>query len=107
MRYLLLALVVLLGVLQYRLWIADGSALSTWAPGDASPRPEAGSAALLVAASSDGGRLWVLRPDGVLATSIDGSSWVDAGSVPEAASMAASADSAYVVTPKRIYVVPA
>jgi cell division protein FtsB len=25
MRYLLLALVVLLGVLQYRLWIADGS----------------------------------------------------------------------------------
>jgi uncharacterized protein (DUF305 family) len=89
-----------------RLWIADGSALSTWSPGDAAPSPEAGAAALLVAASPDGGRLWVLRPDGALVTSIDGSSWVDAGSVTEAASIAASADTAYVVTPERVYVVP-
>ncbi len=90
-----------------RLWLADGSTLSSWGPGDAAPRAEGGSAALLVAASSAGDRLWVLRPDGGLATTIDGSSWVDAGSVPEAASMAASADTAYVVTPERIYVVPA
>ena len=62
---------------------------------------------MLVAADAAGTRLWVLQPDGSVVTSADGVAWTEAGSVPEAASMAASADGAYVVTPERVYVVPA
>jgi uncharacterized protein (DUF305 family) len=89
-----------------QLWIAGSSGLSTWAPGDDAP-VAAGADGVLVAADAAGTRLWVLRPDGTLATSVDGVTWTDAGSVPEAASMAASADAAYIATPEKVYVVPA
>jgi uncharacterized protein (DUF305 family) len=89
------------------LWISDGSALAKWMPGAASLAPAGESAALLIAADAQGERLWVVQGDGTVVTSADGASWTEAGSVPEAASMAASADAAYVVTPERVYVVPA
>ena len=90
-----------------RLWMADGTALSTWAPGDTAPQSVPDAAGVVVAAASDGSRLWVLQPDGSLLASEDGSSWSSAGSLPEAAYLAASADAAYAVTAERIYVVPA
>lgn len=90
-----------------RLWMADGTALSTWAPGDTAPQSVPDAAGVVVAAASDGSRLWVLQPDGSLLASEDGSSWSSAGSLPEAAYLAASADAAYAVTAERVYVVPA
>ena len=90
-----------------RLWMADGTALSTWAPGDTAPQSVPDAAGVVVAAGSDGSRLWVLQPDGSLLASEDGSSWSSAGSLPEAAYLAASADAAYAVTAERVYVVPA
>ncbi|MGA0932586.1 MAG: DUF305 domain-containing protein [Candidatus Nanopelagicales bacterium] len=89
-----------------RLWIAGASGVSTWAPGDDAPLA-AGLAGLLVASDAAGTRLWVLRPDGTLATSVNGTTWMEAGAVPEAASMAASAQAVYVATPDKVYVVPA
>lgn len=88
-------------------WISDGSALSMWMPGDTGVTPAGDSAALLVAADAAGERLWVVESDGTVVTSVDGMSWTEAGSVPEASSLVASADAAYVVTPEQVYVVPA
>jgi hypothetical protein len=62
---------------------------------------------MFVAAASDASLLWVLRPDGSLLASADGVAWTRAGSVSEAAALAASPDTAYVVTPDRIQVIPA
>ena len=62
---------------------------------------------MFVAAASDASRLWVLHPDGSLLASVDGVEWDVAGSVTEAAALAASEDAAYVVTPDRIQVIPA
>ena len=90
-----------------RLWIADGSNLSTWMPGDDAPAPVAGAAGFLVAAATDGSLLWVLQPDGSLLATADGAAWTPAGSVSEAAALAASPSAAYVVTPDRIQVIPA
>ena len=90
-----------------QLWIADGSTLSTWVPGDAAPAAAADAAGVLVAAATDDDLLWVLQPDGTLLASADGISWTSAGSVSEAAALAASPDAAYVVTPDRIQVIPA
>ena len=90
-----------------RLWIADGSTLSTWMPGDDAPAPVAGAAGFLVAAATDGSLLWVLQPDGSLLASRDGTAWTPAGSVSEAAALAASPSAAYVVTPDRVQVIPA
>ncbi len=90
-----------------RLWIADGSALSSWAPGDAAPQTVPEAAGVLVAAASDASLLWVLRPDGSVLVSADGVAWAPAGAVSEAAALAASPDAAYVVTPDRIQVIPA
>jgi uncharacterized protein (DUF305 family) len=89
-----------------QIWIAGPSGLATWAPGDAAPATAQDAPGILVASDAAGKRLWVLRPDGTLATSLDGTTWTEAGSVPEAASMAASAEAAYVVTPEQVYVVP-
>ena len=90
-----------------QLWIADGSTLSTWMPGDAEPAAAVDAAGVLVAAATDGDLLWVLQPDGTLLASTDGISWTPTGSVSEAAALAASTDAAYVVTPDRIQVIPA
>lgn len=90
-----------------RLWIADGSSLSTWTPGDNAPTAAADAAGVLVAAAADGSLLWLLQPDGTLLTSADGMSWAPAGSVAEAAALAASPNAAFVVTPDRIQVIPA
>jgi uncharacterized protein (DUF305 family) len=90
-----------------RLWIADGSALSTWTPGDAAPQSVPDAGGVFVAATADGSRLWVLQPDGSLLTSPDGVAWAPTGSLPEAAYLAASADALYAVTAERMYVVPA
>jgi photosystem II stability/assembly factor-like uncharacterized protein len=90
-----------------RLWIADGSSLATWGPGDAAPQTVPDAAGVFVAAASDASLLWVLRPDGSLLASADGVAWTPAGSVDEAASLAASPTAAYVVTPDRIQVIPA
>ena len=92
---------------QGQLWLADGSTLSTWVPGDAAPAAAADAAGVLVAAATDGSLLWVLQPDGSLLASADGISWTPAGSVSEAAALTASPDAAYVVTPDRIHVIPA
>jgi len=85
-----------------QLWIADGSTLATWVPGDSALTLAAGTPGVLVAVPPDGSRLWVLQPDGSLLTSADGVSWTPAGSVSKAAALAASADSAYVVTNEEI-----
>lgn len=90
-----------------RLWIADGSTLSTWMPGEAAPQAVADVAGVIVAAASDGSLLWALQADGSLLASEDGMAWSPAGSLPEATYLAASADAAYAVTPERVYVVPA
>jgi uncharacterized protein (DUF305 family) len=90
-----------------RLWIADGSSLATWGPGDAAPQTVPDAAGVFVAAASDASLLWVLRPDGSLLASADAVAWTPAGSVDEAASLAASPTAAYVVTPDRIQVIPA
>jgi photosystem II stability/assembly factor-like uncharacterized protein len=90
-----------------RLWIADGSALSSWAPSDTAPQTVPEAVGVLVAAASDASLLWLLGPDGSLLASADGIAWTPAGSVSEAAALAASPDAAYVVTPDRIQVIPA
>ena len=90
-----------------QLWVADGSTLSTWTPGDQSLAPVADTPGLLVAAATDGSRLWTLQPDGSLLVSTDGAEWSPAGSVSEAAALAASPEAAYVVTADRIQVIPA
>jgi uncharacterized protein (DUF305 family) len=90
-----------------RLWIADGSSLATWGPGDAAPQTVPDAAGVFVTAATDGSLLWVLRPDGSLLATEDGVEWNAAGSVDEAASLAASPDAAYVVTPDRVQVIPA
>jgi len=90
-----------------RLWIADGSSLATWTPGDAAPQTVPEAAGVFVAAASDASLLWVLGPDGSLLATEDGVKWNSAGSVDEAASLAASPDAAYVVTPDRVQVIPA
>ena len=90
-----------------RLWIADGRGIATWSPGDGAPRPVPDTAALLLAAASDGSALWLLRPDGSLLASGNGVDWSPAGSLPEATYFAAAPDAVYAVTPERLYVVPA
>lgn len=90
-----------------RLWIADGSALSTWMPGDAEPRRVPDVAGVVVAAAVDGSLLWVLQPDGSLLASEDGIDWAPAGYLPEATYLAAAPDAVYAVTPERLYAVPA
>ncbi len=89
------------------LWIADGTALSTWAPGDAAPQAVPDAAGIVVAAASDASKLWLLQPDGSLMASEDGVAWSPAGSLPEAAYLAVSPTTAYAVTAERVYVVPA
>ena len=90
-----------------RLWMADGSTVSTWAPGDGAPRVNPEVAGLVMAAATDGSLLWLLQPDGALLATEDGVAWSPAGSLPEAAYLAASPEVLYAVTPERIYVVPA
>jgi uncharacterized protein (DUF305 family) len=90
-----------------RLWIADGVALSSWAPGEAAPVDAGGGAAVLIAAVSDSSRLWALVADGTLVTSTDGVSWEEAGGVSSAGALAASPEAAYVVTPQQVSVFPA
>jgi hypothetical protein len=90
-----------------RLWIADGSSLATWRLGDAAPQAVPDAAGVFVTAATDGSLLWVLRPDGSLLATEDGVAWKAVGSVDEAASLAASPDAAYVVTPDRVQVIPA
>lgn len=90
-----------------RLWIADGVALSSWAPGEAAPVDAGGGAAVLIAAVSDSSRLWALLADGALVTSTDGVSWEEAGGVSSAGALAASPEAAYVVTPEQLSVFPA
>jgi uncharacterized protein (DUF305 family) len=90
-----------------RLWIADGVALSSWAPGAAAPVDAGGGAAVLTAAVSDSSRLWALLADGTLVTSTDGVSWEEAGGVSSAGALAASPEAAYVVTPQQVSVFPA
>ena len=90
-----------------RLWISDGSTLSTWMPGDQSLAAVADTPGLLVAAATDGSRLWTLQPDGSLLATVDGVAWSPAGSLPEVAYLAASPEELYAVTAERIYVVPA
>jgi uncharacterized protein (DUF305 family) len=90
-----------------RLWIADGSSLSSWAPGAAAPVDAGGGAAVLTAAVSDSSRLWALLADGTLVTSTDGVSWEEAGGVSSAGALAASPEAAYVVTPEQLSVFPA
>jgi len=90
-----------------RLWIADGGALSSWAPGEAAPVDAGGGAAVLIAAVSDSSRLWALVADGTLVTSTDGVSWAEAGGVSSAGALAASPEAAYVVTPEQVSVFPA
>ena len=90
-----------------RLWIADGVALSSWAPGEAAPVDAGGGAAVLIAAVSDSSRLWALLADGTLVTSTDGVSWEEAGGVSSAGALAASPEAAYVVTPEQLSVFPA
>jgi len=90
-----------------RLWIADGVALSSWAPGEAAPVDAGGGAAVLIAAVSDSSRLWALVADGTLVTSTDGVSWEEAGGVSSAGALAASTEAAYVVTPEQLSVFPA
>jgi uncharacterized protein (DUF305 family) len=90
-----------------RLWIADGVALSSWAPGEAAPVDAGGGAAVLIAAVSDSSRLWALVADGTLVTSTDGVFWEEAGGVSSAGALAASTEAAYVVTPEQVSVFPA
>lgn len=90
-----------------RLWLTDGSSVSTWAPGDGAPRMNPEVAGSVMAAATDGSLLWLLQPDGSLLASEDGVAWSPAGSLPEAAYLAASPEALYAVTPERVYVVPA
>ena len=90
-----------------RLWIADGFALFNWAPGDAAPADAGGGAAVLIAASSDGKRLWSVLADGTLLTSTDAASWDRAGDVSRVGALAASDKFAYVVTPEDLSAFPA
>lgn len=89
-----------------QLWIADGRSMTMWAQGDSMPHSTGGDGAALLAATPDGGRLWMLRADGTIAHSMDGDVWVEAGSVTEAAALAASDAAAYVVTPGSVQVIP-
>ena len=89
-----------------RLWIADGSTLSSWSPGDAAPVSTGNDAAVLVAAAPDGTRVWALLSDGTVVTSTDAISWEAAGEVSQAGALAASPEAAYVITPDEVYAFP-
>ncbi len=91
---------------QGTLWLADGSSLWTWKPGDEAPVQEVGTPAVLLAAAPDGSRLWALLRDGSVVATQDGKSWASVAEVSEASALAASADAAFVVTAERVYVVP-
>jgi uncharacterized protein (DUF305 family) len=89
-----------------RLWIADGSALASWSPGDAAATPTGNDAAVLVSAPPDGTRVWALLSDGTLVTSTDATSWQEAGKVSQASAIVASPEGAYVVTPEEVSFFP-
>ena len=91
---------------QGTLWLADGSSLWTWKPGDEAPAEKVGTPAVLLAAAPDGSRLWALLRDGSVVATQDGQSWASVAEVSEASALAASADAAFVVTAERVYVVP-
>ncbi len=91
---------------QGTLWLADGSSLWTWKPGEEAPAQKVGTPAVLLAAAPDGSRLWALLRDGSVVATQDGQSWASVAEVSEASALAASADAAFVVTAERVYVVP-
>lgn len=92
---------------QGRLWMTDGSNVSTWMPGGAAPQVAPELTGLVAAAATDGSLLWILQPDGSLVVSADGVKWSAAGSLPEAAYLAASGETLYAVTAERVYLKPA
>ncbi|MFM7210590.1 MAG: DUF305 domain-containing protein, partial [Actinomycetota bacterium] len=89
-----------------RLWIANGQRLSSWSESGETTESNLGPAVFLSSAV-DGSALWAVLVDGTIHRTTDAVEWSMVGSVPEATYLAATADAAYLVSPGRVYVVPA
>ena len=89
-----------------RLWIAENVGAVSWTPG-LEPRDTGLGTVLQFARAADGAVLWALLADGTIQRSADGVTWSQQGSVDEAGVLAATAETAYLVTPSDVYVVPA
>ena len=85
-----------------RLWIANGQGLVSWSPDGQTADSDLGPAVFL-AAADDGSALWAVLVDGTVHRSTDGAGWAMVGSVPEATYLAASSDTAYLVSPAQVH----
>jgi len=89
-----------------RVWIANGQRLSSWSESGETTESNLGPVVFL-ASAVDGSALWAVLVDGTIHRTTDAVEWSMVGSVPEATYLAATADTAYLVSPGRVYVVPA
>lgn len=85
-----------------RLWIADGSSLISWSADGQTQESDLGPAVFL-AAADDGSALWAVLIDGTVHRSTDGTTWAMVGSVPEATYLAATSDTAFLVSPSQVH----
>ena len=85
-----------------RLWIANGQGLVSWSPDGQTADSDLGPAVFL-AAANDGLALWAVLVDGTVHRSTDGTTWNMVGSVPEATYLAATSDTAYLVSPAQVH----
>jgi len=85
-----------------RLWIANGQGLVSWSTDGQTADSDLGPAVFL-AAADDGSALWAVLIDGTVHRSTDGSTWNMVGSVPEATYLAATSDTAFLVSPAQVH----
>ena len=85
-----------------RLWIANGQGLVSWSASGETEQSDVGPAVFL-AAADDGSALWAVLIDGTVHRSTDGTTWALVGSVPEATFVAATADTAFLVSPSQVH----
>ena len=85
-----------------RLWIANGQGLIAWSASGETEQSDVGPAVFL-AAADDGSALWAVLIDGTVHRSTDGTTWALVGSVPEATFVAATADTAFLVSPSQVH----
>ena len=85
-----------------RLWIANGQGLVSWSPDGQTADSDLGPAVFL-ATANDGSALWAVLVDGTVHRSTDGTTWNMVGSVPEATYLAATSDTAFLVSPAQVH----
>lgn len=87
---------------QGALWIATESGLVTWRDGVIDDGASTGQPVVALAADAGGSSLWAVATDGTVWRTDDGMNWAKRGAVTELQALAATSDTAYAVTAKRI-----